>query len=124
MKRFNLIIGIMLLVVGLPLVLAACGGGGPAPLERSFQLDFRAGKGFGGVSEYSVNEGEKVTFSIRSNRTINLNLGGYDISTVATPNKTVFVELTADTVGRFPIVDTDTGEEVGFLVVAPKVAKE
>jgi len=116
MKSIKLVAGIVVLV--LPLLLAACGGGGPQ--ERSFNINIADGKPVAGPTMFRVKQGDTVTFNISSNTAGELHLHGYDLEVELDPGKTVTLSLTANATGRFLFEVEQTEVEIGFLEVQPR----
>ena len=89
-----------------------------APGDRRFDVKI-TGNGME-PAEVSVREGDRVTISFTSDRPVELHLHGYDVERTAGPGGTSELPVKADTTGRFPIEDHETGDELGFLVVEPR----
>ena len=102
----------------LPLMLAACGGGGPR--EHSFNIQLRDGKPAGGTTTFRVKQGDTVTFNITSNSAGEVHLHGYDLEAEMEPGKPVVISFTANATGRFLMEFEKTKVEIGFLEVQPR----
>lgn len=108
----------VLVALALPLLLAACGGGGPR--EHTFNIKIADGKPVAGSTTFRVKQGDTVTFKISSNTTGEVHLHGYDLEAEMDPGKPVALSFTANATGRFPIEVEDTKVEIGFLEVQPR----
>lgn len=71
-------------------------------------------------AEVSVLEGDRVTMRFAAERRVGIHLHGYDVERSVGPGDTGELFLKADTTGRFPIEDHESGDELGFLVVEPR----
>lgn len=116
MKSIKL--ALMVIALALPLLLAACGGGGPR--EQSFNIKIQDGKPVGGSTTFRVKQGDTVTFSISSDKAGEVHLHGYDLEAEMDPGKAVTLSFTANATGRFLIELEETKVEIGFLEVQPR----
>lgn len=118
MKSLKPVVALMALVLAVPLLIAACDGGGPQ--EHTFTIKIQNGQPVEGVKTFQVKQGDTVTFNISSDTEGEVHLHGYDVSTEMAPGGSVTLSLTANATGRFPMEIEDTKVEVGFLEVQPR----
>lgn len=89
-----------------------------APAEPSFEVEIRDD----GMrpEEVSVREGDRVTLGIKSDRSVEIHVHGYDLEREVEPGETIDLSFEADLTGRFPVEDHETEEELGVLLVEPR----
>ncbi len=117
MKSVKIWAALAALALVLPLLLAACGGGGPK--THSFNVQIQGGKPVGGSATFRVKQGDTVTFNISSDTAGNAHLHGYDLETAMALGKTVTLSFTANATGRFQFEIEEGEVEIGFLEVQP-----
>jgi len=118
MKLVKLSTALIVVVLAVPILLAACGGGGPK--EQTFTIRIEGGKPAGGSTTFRVKQGDTVVFSISSDTEGEVHLHGYDLEEEIAPGKTATLTFTANATGRFLIEVEETEAELGFLEVQPK----
>jgi hypothetical protein len=101
--------------------------GTPGPVAPSpsgshdvFELVIKNGKLVSGPAVLQVHEGEQVTLHIRSDRSDELHLHGYDLHAQIKPGETVSLQLTANHTGRFGLELHKAHTELGALEVYPR----
>jgi major membrane immunogen (membrane-anchored lipoprotein) len=90
----------------------------------NFQLQIKGGKPVGGVQDFKVKKGDRVTIVVSADAHDEIHLHGYDIEKPVEPGKPATFNLTADIEGIFEIeshVAEDAGREplMGKLTVEP-----
>jgi hypothetical protein len=116
--RTSALILVSVLVLGGLFLLLRPDAPDTAPGERFFDLEI-GGDGMR-PKEVSVQQGDRVTMSIRSDSRIELHIHGYDLEREVEPGETTDLSFEADLTGRFPMEDHETGSELGVLVVEPR----
>jgi hypothetical protein len=92
----SLMVGLVMLI---PLVAAACGGGGPEELEIPVKVEHEALD----PETIQVKQGDMVTLKIEADHAGEFHLHGYDIARELSPTETVDLYFVADATGRFRI---------------------
>jgi hypothetical protein len=90
----------------------------------NFQLQIKGGKPVGGVQDFKVKKGDKVTIVVSADAHDDIHLHGYDIEKPVEPGKPATFKFTANIEGIFEIeshVAEDAGREplMGKLTVEP-----
>jgi hypothetical protein len=93
----------------------------PAP---SFKLDIKGGNPVGGVQDFKVKKGDRVTIVVTADAHDDIHIHGVDIEKPVEPGKPTTFKFTADTEGIFDIeshVAEDAGREpqMAKLTVEP-----
>jgi heme/copper-type cytochrome/quinol oxidase subunit 2 len=88
------------------------------PQDRRFGVSIEEGEM--SPSQFSVNEGDRVTLSIESDEPLEVHLHGYDVEQDVGPGPTAELYFEADLTGRFEIENHETEEELGELQVRPR----
>ena len=122
-KLVTLLLGFALVM---PLVMVACGGGGPQ--ERTFELEIRERSLVQDESVLGVKQDDIVTIVVTADEHFEFHLHGYDIELDVEPGEPATMEFTADATGSFRLVmhieaDGQAGEEaieLGRLEVQPR----
>lgn len=131
MRLFKLVTSMLGLAVVMPLIVAACGGGGPEELDISVKVEQEQLR----PETLRVKQGDKVTLRIDTDDAGEFHLHGYDIERDVSPRRVVDLYFVADATGRFKITfhaeeATTEGEgehkekdeelTIGFLEVRPR----
>jgi heme/copper-type cytochrome/quinol oxidase subunit 2 len=95
-----------------------------AAKPTAFKLDIKGGKPAGGVQDFKVKKGDKVTIVVSADAHDVIHLHGYDIEKDIEPGKPATFKFTASIEGIFEIeshVAEDAGREplMGKLTVEP-----
>ena len=99
MRRMRVIALVVGLVMVMPLLAAACGGGEPEELEIQLKIaDEQLAP-----ETVQVTQGDMVTLKIESDHAGEFHLHGYDIERELLPDETVDMYFVADATGRFSI---------------------
>jgi hypothetical protein len=69
--------------------------------------------------QITVDEGDRVSLRVYSDRPLEFHLHGYDVSEAVVPGEPVELSFDATITGRFEIEDEKTREELGMLIVRP-----
>ena len=90
----------------------------------NFQVEIKGGKPVGGVQDFKVKKGDKVTIVVSADAHDDIHLHGYDIEKPVEPGKPATFKFTANIEGIFEIeshVAEDAGREplMGKLTVEP-----
>ena len=141
-QRIGLLAAAALVAVVAIVVAVASGGGGDGGQSSSttpatsteqphetlpadnFQLQIKGGKPVGGVQDFKVKKGDKVTIVVSADAHDDIHLHGYDIEKPVEPGKPATFKFTANIEGIFEIeshVAEDAGREplMGKLTVEP-----
>ena len=90
------------LTASVALALAACVGGGE-PQEHTFNINLEGGALAGSDSTWRVNQDDRVTLIVRSDRPVSFHLHGYDFEEEVEPGNPATFIFTANATGSFPI---------------------
>ena len=118
MARSLILIAVIVLILGGLFFLLRPDSPAAGSRERTFDLSIEGGEM--SPSEISVNEGDRVTFRISSDKPMEFHMHGYDLEQKIEPGKTAELHFKADLTGRFEIEDHETEEELGVLQVRPR----
>jgi heme/copper-type cytochrome/quinol oxidase subunit 2 len=93
-------------------------------VPAAFKLDIKGGKPVGGVQDFKVKKGDKVTLIVTADAHDDIHVHGVDIEKPVEPGKPTTFKFTADTEGIFDIeshVAEDAGREpqMAKLTVEP-----
>jgi len=99
---------------------ATIGVAADAPGHRVFELVVRNGKPVSGPVILQVHEGEQVILNVRSDRSDELHLHGYDLHARIGPDQAASLQLTANRTGRFGLELHKAHTELGALEVYPR----
>ena len=96
----------------------------PAPGQQSFELQIKGGEPVGGVKDFKVTKGDRVTIVVTADADDDIHLHGYDIEKPVAPGKPATFKFTANLEGIFDIeshVAEDAGREpqMAKLTVEP-----
>ena len=94
------------------------------PQPAAIKIDIKGGKPVGGVQDFKVKKGDKVTLVVTADAHDDIHLHGYDIEKPVEPGKPTTFKFTADIEGIFDIeshVAEDAGREpqMAKLTVEP-----
>jgi hypothetical protein len=89
-----------------------------APQGRTFDVSIKGGEM--NPDEISVDEGDKVTLRVSSDKPTELHIHGYDVEQEVEPGQEAELRFEADLTGRFEIEDHDSEKELGVLQVQPR----
>jgi heme/copper-type cytochrome/quinol oxidase subunit 2 len=89
-----------------------------APRDRTFDISIEGGEM--SPDEISVNEGDRVTLRISSDKPMEFHMHGYDLEREIKPGQTTELHFEADLTGRFEIEDHESERELGVLQVRPR----
>jgi len=129
-QRVALLVAAAVVVV-VAIVIAVSGGGGDdgrgtnsGSTATNFKLDIKSGKPAGGVQDFKVKKGDKVTIVVSADAHDVIHLHGYNIEKDIEPGKPATFKFTANLEGIFDIeshVAEDAGREpqMGKLTVEP-----
>jgi hypothetical protein len=92
----------------------------PSTRNDVFELVIKGGKVISGPAVLQVHEGEQVTLHIRSDRSDELHLHGYDLHAQIRPQQTASLQFTANRTGRFGLELHEARTELGALEVYPQ----
>jgi hypothetical protein len=101
-------------------VTGAAAPASPTPARDVFELVVRGGRLVSGPAVLQVHEGEQVTLRIRSDRSDEVHLHGYDLHAQIGPQQTASLQFTADRTGRFDLELHKANTELGALEVYPR----
>ena len=135
MRLVKLVTSMLGLAVIMPLIVAACGGGGPEELDISVKVEQEQLR----PETLRVKQGDMVTLKIEADEAGEFHLHGYDIEEDVSPEQLVDLYFVADATGRFRITfhaeEATTGGEgehkkgeeeeeeettIGFVEVQPR----
>jgi hypothetical protein len=88
------------------------------PRDRTIAVSIEGGKM--SPAEVSVNEDDRVTLRVRSDRPMELHVHGYDVEAKVGPGQKASLRFRADLTGRFEIEDHESERELGVLQVRPR----
>ena len=117
MPRLVLLALALLVLGGLFLALRP-GAPSDAPQARTIELTVRDGTM--APADITVREGDRVTFTITSDRPVALHVHGYDLEQDVRPGESATLTFEATLTGRFEIEDEQTERTLGTLVVQPR----
>ena len=124
-QRVGLLVAALLVVI-VAVVIAVSGGdsGDQTAQATTFKLDIKGGKPVGGVQDFKVKKGDKVTLIVTADAHDDIHVHGVDIEKPVEPGKPTTFKFTADTEGIFDIeshVAEDAGREpqMAKLTVEP-----
>ena len=135
MRLVKLVTLLLELALVMPLLVAACGGGGPEELDIPVRVEQEQLS----PETVRVKQGDMVTLKIEADEAGEFHLHGYDIERDVSPEQVVDLYFEADATGRFKITfhaeEVATGGEgehkagegeedeeltIGFLEVQPR----
>jgi nitrous oxide reductase len=125
-QRVGLLVAAGVVVV-VAIVIALSGGGGDSGTTSAgavHRIDIKGGKPDGGVQNFKVKKGDRVTIVVSADAHDMIHLHGYDIEKDVEPGKPATFKFTANLEGIFDIeshVAEDAGREpqMGKLTVEP-----
>jgi hypothetical protein len=118
LTRAAIVIVVVVLVLGGLFFLLRPDTPSSAPQDRKFDASIKGGEM--SPAEFSAEEGDSVTLSVKSDRPMELHLHGYDVEKEVEPGRTAKLHLEADLTGRFEIEDHESEKELGVLQVRPR----
>jgi len=71
-------------------------------------------------NEFTVRDGDTVTFQIKADRELDLHFHGYDEEVAVKDSETATLSFEANKTGSWPIEEHETEAELGKLVVQPR----
>jgi hypothetical protein len=74
----------------------------------------------GSIKKINATEGDTVTFSVKSDKTQEVHVHGYNLMRDAAPDKPAHFSFKATITGRFEIEFEETSTQIGELTVTPK----
>ena len=118
MARGLILIAVIVLILGGLYFILRPDTSSSGPRHRTFELSIKEGEM--SPSEISVNEGDRVTLRISSDKPMEVHMHGYDLEQEVGPGQPATLHFKADLTGRFEIEDHETEEELGVLEVRPR----
>ena len=118
MARGLILIAVIVLILGGLYFILRPDTPAAGPQDRTFELSIKEGEM--SPSEISVNEGDRVTLRISSDKPMEFHMHGYDLEQEVGPGQPATLHFKADLTGRFEIEDHETEEELGVLEVRPR----
>ena len=118
MARSLILIAVIVLILGGLFFLLRPDTPAAEPRERTFDLSIERGEM--SPEEISVNEGDRVTFKVTSDKPMELHMHGYVVEREIEPGQTSRLHFEADLTGRFEIEDHESERELGVLQVRPQ----
>jgi Cupredoxin-like domain len=118
LARSLILIAVIVLILGGLFFLLRPDTPAAGPRERTFDLSIEGGEM--SPSDISVNEGDRVTFRISSDKPMEFHMHGYDVEREIEPGQTAELHFRADLTGRFEIEDHESERELGVLQVRPR----
>ncbi|HJQ28567.1 MAG TPA: cupredoxin domain-containing protein [Rubrobacter sp.] len=118
MARSLILIAVIVLVLGGLFFVLRPDTPAAGPRDRTFDLSIEGGEM--SPSDISVNEGDRVTFRVTSDKPMEFHMHGYDVEREVSPGQKATLHFTADLTGRFEIENHETEEELGVLEVRPR----
>jgi len=70
--------------------------------------------------DFTIREGDTVTFRVKADREVELHLHGYDKNIAVEEDDTTTLTFEANKTGRWPIEEHAADTELGSLVVQPR----
>ena len=118
MTRAAIVILVIALVLGGLFFLLRPDKPAGAPRDRTFDLAIKNGKM--SPNEISVNQNDKVTLRVSSDKPMEFHLHGYDVEQEVGPGQKAKLRFEADLTGRFEMEDHESEKELGTLQVRPR----
>jgi Cupredoxin-like domain len=118
LSRNLILIAVIVLILGGLFFLLRPDTPSGAPRERTFNVSVEGGEM--SPAEISVNEGDRVTLRVSSDKPMEFHMHGYDVEREVEPGKTAKLHFEADLTGRFEIEDHESETELGVLQVRPR----
>ncbi len=118
LARGLILIAVIVLILGGLFFLLRPDTPAGAPRDRTFDLSVEGGEMSPEV--ISVKEGDRVTLDVRSDKSMEFHMHGYDLEREVEPGKATELHFRADLTGRFEIEDHESEKELGVLQVRPR----
>jgi hypothetical protein len=118
LTRAAIVILVVVLVLGGLFYLLRPDNPPGAPQGRTFDVTIKGGEM--NPDEISVDEGDKVTLRVSSDKPTELHIHGYDVEQEVEPGQETELRFEADLTGRFEIEDHASEKELGVLQVRPR----
>ena len=118
MARSLILIAVIVLILGGLFFLLRPDTPAGAPRDRTFDVSVEGGEMR--PPEISVEEGDRVTLRVSSDKPIEFHMHGYDVEREVEPGQAAELHFEADLTGRFEIEDHESEKELGVLQVRPR----
>jgi Cupredoxin-like domain len=118
LSRIVILIAVIVLILGGLFFLLRPDTPSSAPRDRTFDVSIEDGEMR--PAEISVNEGDRVTLRVSTDKPIEFHMHGYDIEREVEPGQAAELHFEADITGRFEIEGHESEVELGVLQVRPR----